>query len=162
MKIALVGGTGSFGRALATRLREAGVEVVVGSRDPERAAEAAAELGSRERERGRRAGVDLAVLAVKAERQLETAEGLAGAIGAKPVLSVGRELAFSKDGVMPTPEARSLAERVADVVRPGRRRGCTRSPRQRSAARRRPTRTRSSAATTRGRSGSRSSSRPGS
>ena len=45
MKVALLGGTGSFGRALATRLHEAGVEVVIGSRDAGRAAEAARHAG---------------------------------------------------------------------------------------------------------------------
>jgi len=45
VRIAVVGGTGSFGRALARRLAEADYEVVIGSRDAERAAEIAAELG---------------------------------------------------------------------------------------------------------------------
>ena len=41
MRIAIVGGTGSFGLALAQRLAAAGYEVVIGSRDAGRAAEAA-------------------------------------------------------------------------------------------------------------------------
>ena len=45
MKIALIGGTGSFGTALAVRLREAGYAVVIGSRDAERAQAVAATLG---------------------------------------------------------------------------------------------------------------------
>ena len=59
VKVAILGGTGSFGRALAARLvalRED--DVVIGSRDADRARRAAAELGanaSRRRERGRRA-----------------------------------------------------------------------------------------------------------
>src|SRR5919204_607512 len=43
----LIGGTGPFGRGLAARLVEEGDEVVIGSRDPERAREVAAELGCR-------------------------------------------------------------------------------------------------------------------
>ena len=117
MKVALLGGTGSFGRALATRLHEAGVEVVIGSRDAERAREAARGLGVEGAENADAlAGADLAVLAVKADAALETAETLAAAIGATPVLSVGSELGFTKQGVLPSPEARSLAERVADVL----------------------------------------------
>ena len=104
MKVALLGGTGSFGRALATRLRDA-----------ERASEAAAELGVEGAENGDAlAGADLAVLAVKADAALETAEKLASQIGTTPVLSVGSELRFTKEGVLPSPEARSLAERIAD------------------------------------------------
>jgi 8-hydroxy-5-deazaflavin:NADPH oxidoreductase len=117
MKIALLGGTGSFGRALAVRLRDAGVEVVIGSRDAERAREAAAELGVEGAENSDAlAGADLAVLAVKADAALETAEKLAAAIGTTPVLSVGSELRFTKEGVFPSPEARSLAERIADLL----------------------------------------------
>src|SRR5438876_435122 len=46
MRVAILGGTGSFGRALAARLVAAGShEVVIGSRDAARAEAAAAELG---------------------------------------------------------------------------------------------------------------------
>ena len=48
MKVAILGGTGSFGRALAARLVALGEdEVVIGSRDAERARATAAELGGR-------------------------------------------------------------------------------------------------------------------
>lgn len=117
MKVALVGGTGSFGRALAVRLRDAGVDVVIGSRDAERAREAAAELGVEgavNHEAVRDA--DLAVLAVKADAALDSAAQLAGAVGSAPVLCVASELRFTEDGVLPTAEARSLAERVAERV----------------------------------------------
>jgi predicted dinucleotide-binding enzyme len=46
MRIAILGGTGSFGRALAARLVALGEdEVVIGSRDEARARATAAELG---------------------------------------------------------------------------------------------------------------------
>jgi NADPH-dependent F420 reductase len=117
MRVALLGGTGGFGRALAVRLREAGVGVVIGSRDAGRAQEVARELGidGATNEDALR-GVDLAVLAVKAEAALKTAAGLAEAIGETPLLCVGSELRFAAAGVLPSPEARSLAERVAEVV----------------------------------------------
>ena len=54
VRVAIVGGTGPFGTALATRLRESGHVVVLGSRDAERAAAAAEELGRRRRGERRR------------------------------------------------------------------------------------------------------------
>jgi NADPH-dependent F420 reductase len=117
VRIAVLGGTGSFGRALARRLAEAGEQVVLGSRDPERAAEAAAELGVEGATNADACrGADLVVLATKADAALETARELGDAIGDTPVLSVAAELAFTPEGVVPAPDATSLAARVQDVV----------------------------------------------
>jgi 8-hydroxy-5-deazaflavin:NADPH oxidoreductase len=113
VRIAIVGGTGPFGQALATRLAATEHEVVIGSRDAERAAAAAAEVGAEgaANEDAVRT-VDLVVLATKAEAALETARDLSGAIGTGPVLSVASELQFAPVGVLPTSETTSLAERV--------------------------------------------------
>jgi NADPH-dependent F420 reductase len=118
MKIAVVGGTGDFGLALAQRLGAAGEDVVIGSRDAERAAAKGAEVGVRgaANEEAVR-GVDLIVLAVKAEAALPTAEYLVEAIGETPVLSVASELRFTKQGALPCEDARSIAERTQDVLR---------------------------------------------
>jgi NADPH-dependent F420 reductase len=117
VKIAVVGGTGDFGLALARQLAGAGHDVVVGSRDAERAEEKAGEVGATgaANEDAVR-GVDLVVLAVKAEAALATAESLADAIGETPVLSVASELRFTKGGVFPGDDARSIAERTQDVL----------------------------------------------
>ena len=66
MKVAIVGGTGAFGRALVNRLRATGDEVVIGSRDAGRAKELALAYGvegggNDEAVRG----VDLFVLSVR-------------------------------------------------------------------------------------------------
>jgi NADPH-dependent F420 reductase len=117
VRVAVVGGTGGFGLALAKRLAEAGYDVVVGSRDAERAAEAAATVGvegATNADACRRA--DLVVLATKAEAAVDTAAGLREAIGATPVLSVAAELTFGPDGVVPTTEATSVAARIQEVV----------------------------------------------
>jgi 8-hydroxy-5-deazaflavin:NADPH oxidoreductase len=119
MRVAVVGGTGDFGLALATRLAEAGDHVVIGSRDAERAREKAAEAGAADGTTNVDAvqGVDLVVLAVKAEAALSTAAELADAIGETPVLSVASELRFTKSGVHPTADDRSIAERTQDQLR---------------------------------------------
>jgi NADPH-dependent F420 reductase len=117
MRVALVGGTGSFGTALAVRLREAGYDVVIGSRDADRAAVVAAGLGvdgATNVDAVRTS--DLVVLTTKAEGAVETARDLRDAIGTTPVLSVAAELSFTKAGVLPTDEATSIARRIQDEV----------------------------------------------
>jgi NADPH-dependent F420 reductase len=123
MKVAILGGTGSFGRALAGRLDALGEDdVVLGSRDAERARLAADELSG-----GRISGAanvdavrgaDLVVLAVKADAALDTAYEVAEALDVTPLLCVCTAIEFRKGvGALPDPEARSLAERVQDTVR---------------------------------------------
>jgi 8-hydroxy-5-deazaflavin:NADPH oxidoreductase len=110
MRVGIVGGTGAFGLALAGRLVEAGDEVVIGSRDAERAEEKAREVGaSGAANEDAVSGVELVVLATKADATLDTAEALAESIGETPVLSVASDLRST--------EARSLAERTQDLVR---------------------------------------------
>lgn len=119
MKVAIIGGTGAFGRALAKRLHEVGKdEVVVGSRDAERAEGTAKELGvAGGLNEDVVAGADLVVLAVKSNATLETARELAAAIGTIPVLCVASDLRFTKEGVLPGRHQGSLAEEVARIVR---------------------------------------------
>jgi len=113
MRIAIVGGTGPFGVALATRLREAGHDVVLGSRDAARAKDAAAELGVEGAMNGEAVrDADLVVLATNADAALDTARLLRESIGSTPVLCVASELRFTPSGVLPSPEAASLAERI--------------------------------------------------
>jgi NADPH-dependent F420 reductase len=117
MRIALLGGTGSFGTALAVRLKDAGYDVVIGSRDAGRAAAAAAELGVEGLENAAAArAADFVVLATKAEGVLDTARELREAIGTTPVLSVASELRFTPGGVLPTAEPSSCAERLQDLL----------------------------------------------
>ena len=117
MKIGIIGGTGSFGTALAARLKHTGYDVVIGSRDAQRAQAAAAVLGVEGATNEDAARVaDLIVLATTADSAVETARSLREAIGSTPVLSVAAELNFSKEGVLPTPEATSIAQRIQEVL----------------------------------------------
>jgi 8-hydroxy-5-deazaflavin:NADPH oxidoreductase len=117
MRIAIIGGTGSFGRALAQRVQELGEDVVIGSRDPSRAKEIAAVLGVEgvSNEDSVR-GADLVVLAVRSNAAIETARSLAPVIGETPLLCVASDLTFTDNGVLPGREAYSLAEHVDKIV----------------------------------------------
>jgi 8-hydroxy-5-deazaflavin:NADPH oxidoreductase len=119
VRVAIVGGTGAFGRALAKRLQEIGKdEVLVGSRDAERAQATAAELGvTGGTNADMVAGADLVVLAVKSDATLATASELADAIGKTPLLCVASDLRFTPEGVLPGRHQGSLAEEVARIVR---------------------------------------------
>ena len=118
MKVAIIGGTGTFGRALARRLKLLGEEVYIGSRDAHRGKERALELGV---EGGSNEevvqGADLVVLATKSNAALETGASLADAIGETPVLCVASDLRFTDIGIVPGLEEGSLAETLAGLLR---------------------------------------------
>ena len=118
MKVAIIGGTGTFGRALARRLKLLGEEVYIGSRDAQRGKERALELGV---EGGSNEevvqGADLVVLATKSNAALETGASLADAIGETPVLCVASDLRFTDIGIVPGLEEGSLAETLAGLLR---------------------------------------------
>jgi len=118
MKVAVLGGTGAFGSALARRLVDAGLDVTIGSRDPGRAAATAAEVGARGLVNADAvAGVDLVVLSVEAAAAPSTAAQLADPIGETPVLSVASELRFEQRSALPAGDPLSLAERTQQVLR---------------------------------------------
>jgi len=110
VRVAIVGGTGDFGLALARRLADAGDEVMIGSRDAGRAQEKANEVGAAGGAANEEAltGADLVVLAMRADATISTASDLAEAIGTTPVLSVASDLRST--------DARSLAQRTQDIV----------------------------------------------
>jgi 8-hydroxy-5-deazaflavin:NADPH oxidoreductase len=117
MRVAIIGGTGSFGRALAERLHALGEDVVIGSRDESRAKEIAAVIGvDGAANEDAVQGADLVVLAVRSNAALETARALAPALGETPLLCVASDLTFTDDGVLPGRQTYSLAEHVAGIV----------------------------------------------
>jgi NADPH-dependent F420 reductase len=117
MRIAIVGGTGSFGRAMAERIAALGEDVVIGSRDASRANEIAMTLGVEGATNEEAvANADLVVLAVRSNAAIDTARELAPAIGTTPLLSVASALEFTEAGVLPGQHGFSLAEEVDRIV----------------------------------------------
>ena len=117
MNVAIVGGTGAFGRALAARLRDLGFDVSVGSREHQRGWERGVELGVRGGSNEEIVkSADLVVLAVKSNAALDTARGLKEAIGVTPVLCVASDVLFTDRGILPARDERSLAEELAETI----------------------------------------------
>jgi 8-hydroxy-5-deazaflavin:NADPH oxidoreductase len=117
MRVAIMGGTGAFGRALAERLSALGEDVVIGSRDPSRANEIATVLGVEGAANAdAAAGADLVILAVRSNAALETARALAPVLGTTPLLCVASDLTFTDNGVLPGRESNSLAEDIQELV----------------------------------------------
>jgi 8-hydroxy-5-deazaflavin:NADPH oxidoreductase len=117
VRVAIVGGTGAFGRGLAVRLREAGDEVVVGSRDASRARETAEELGVAGADNAAAVrDADLVVLATKADAAVATAQELANELADTPLLCVASALQVDSTGARPVVDETSIAEQVAAVV----------------------------------------------
>jgi NADPH-dependent F420 reductase len=116
VRVAILGGTGPFGRGLATRLVAEGQDVVIGSRDPERAREVAGEIGCVGlRNVAAVAGMDIVVLAVNADAALDTAHVVRDLLRS-PLLSVASELVFGGGAARPRADTQSLAERIAQIV----------------------------------------------
>lgn len=122
--IGLLGGTGPQGRGLALRLALAGQQVLLGSRDPRRAADVVAELlGGRElpiegvANQGAAARADIVFLVFPFAGQAEVLPGLAGPIGDKVVVDVINPLGWDQDGPfqLDVPEG-SAAEQAAALL----------------------------------------------
>jgi NADPH-dependent F420 reductase len=128
--IALIGGTGHLGPGLALRLARAGLPVVIGSRDRERAAQIAAQIGARIAAAGGGAAVrgaanreaagagDLSILTIPYEAQAELLPDLVAPLHGKVVVSTTVPLGFDpKLGpvAVDVPEG-SAAEQVAGLL----------------------------------------------
>ncbi len=95
MRIGIIGGTGALGSGLALRCAAAGHEVVIGTRDPERGAEVAADLAGRLDDAAsiRAAGNaeaaefgDIVLVAVRFGNQRETLDAIRDAVQGKIVV----------------------------------------------------------------------------
>lgn len=123
MRVAILGGTGAMGQGLAARLALAGVEVVLGSRDADRGAAAAAELADALGGRAapitgtdnERAGAEpVVVLSVPFDGLDANLDAIAPTVGEAIIVSMVNPLAFDKRGAYPVAvSAGSVAEHVA-------------------------------------------------
>jgi hypothetical protein len=124
MKIAIVGGTGKEGVGLAARWAWAGHEVVIGSRDPERARRAAADVVARTgRNTVTGAGNadaahqgDVVVLTVPANGLAATLPGLRGPCRGKVVVSAVVPLSFGGARLFTPPPTGSAAEEAQALL----------------------------------------------
>lgn len=126
MKIAIIGGTGDMGYGLGLRLAKAGHHIVIGSRDKERAEEAAQKAagltgggkveGLENSEAA--AGADLVILSVPSAAHRATVESLRAVLADKPVLDITVPFAFRPLRYTP-PEEGSNAQETAAILGEG-------------------------------------------
>jgi 8-hydroxy-5-deazaflavin:NADPH oxidoreductase len=124
LAVGILGGTGDQGRGLARRLAMAGNRVIIGSRDPGRAAAAAASVGSAPRvagaanEEAARAA-DLVIAAVPWEGHSDLLARLAGTLEGKIVVDCVNPLGFDARGCYPVGVPEGSAAEQAAAVLPG-------------------------------------------
>jgi NADPH-dependent F420 reductase len=124
--IAVVGGTGAEGGGLALRLAHAGYPVIIGSREPARAAEAAramnAQLGA-ENVSGTdgataAAAADIVLMTVPYSGQQATASALAPHLGGKLLIDATVPLVPPKVSRVQLPDGGSAVAKVQDMLGP--------------------------------------------
>jgi NADPH-dependent F420 reductase len=121
--IGVLGGTGDQGRGLARRLAIAGLTVIIGSRDAERAAAAAASLGGDLRVTGAANEdaaryADVVIVAVPWEGHRDLLASLAGTLAGKVVVDCVNPLGFDARGAYPLPVPEGSAAQQAAAVLP--------------------------------------------
>lgn len=126
MQIAILGGTGPAGRALAARLAAVGVDVVIGSRSKERAVEVRDSLAQRWPDRNLTldaadnadaAQAEVVVVATPWDAAAETARAVADHLYGKVVVSMANAVVKVGDEFQPvTPPRGSVAASVQAAV----------------------------------------------
>jgi NADPH-dependent F420 reductase len=122
--IGILGGTGDQGRGLARRLAMAGSRVIIGSRDPARAATAAASIGSPPQLTGAAneaaaGGADVVIAAMPWEGHRALLSSLAEMLEGKILVDCVNPLGFDARGAYPLPVAEGSAAQQAAAVLPG-------------------------------------------
>jgi len=120
LTVGVLGGTGDQGRGLAYRLARSGQKVIIGSRNAERAAAAADELGlsvegAANEECARRS--DIVIVAVPWDGHAKILESLREALAGKLVVDCVNPLGFDKQGAYAlVPEEGSAAQQAAALL----------------------------------------------
>jgi 8-hydroxy-5-deazaflavin:NADPH oxidoreductase len=127
--VGILGGTGGLGKGLAARWVRAGTPVILGSRSPERAANAAQEVAGwlegedhaelRGEGNAGAAAADLVVASVPFDGLAEGLEPLTAALAGKIVVSVVNPLGFDQRGAHPLPVAEGSAAEAVEALLPG-------------------------------------------
>jgi NADPH-dependent F420 reductase len=118
--VGILGGTGDQGRGLAYRWAAAGLDVVIGSRDAQRAGEVAAEIGLGVRGDANlevAAIADIVVVAVPWDGHRELLEAVGPLVAGKVVIDCVNPLAFDDKGAYPLEVAEgSAAQQAASIL----------------------------------------------
>jgi 8-hydroxy-5-deazaflavin:NADPH oxidoreductase len=118
--IGILGGTGDQGRGLAYRWAVAGLDVIVGSRDAQRAQAAAAEIGFGVRGAANlevAANADIIVVAVPWDGHAELLESVAALVAGKIVVDCVNPIGFDDRGAYPLEVAEgSAAQQTAAIL----------------------------------------------
>lgn len=119
--IAIIGGTGALGAGLAGRLGRAGYPVVIGSRDADKAAAAAHEIGSGvigKDYRGAASEAEIVILAVPWSVHAQTLEELAPVLSGRILVDAVVPLVPPKVSVVQLPEGGSAAQIAQERLGP--------------------------------------------
>lgn len=120
LHIGVLGGTGEQGRGLARRLAMAGLRVTVGSRDGQRAAAIAADIGHGVRGADNMTTArecDVVIVAVPWDGHAETLASLREALAGTIVVDCVNPLGFDKQGAFSLAVAEgSAAQQAADIL----------------------------------------------
>jgi len=123
MTVGVLGGTGAQGRGLAVRWAASGLDVIIGSRDAERAAQAAAEIAEAASAAVRGADnvacaaqADIVLVAVPWDAHESTLESVRGAVAGKIVIDCVNPLGFGKQGPFALDIPKSAAETAQDLL----------------------------------------------
>jgi 8-hydroxy-5-deazaflavin:NADPH oxidoreductase len=118
LTIGILGGTGDQGKGLARRFSLAGHQVIIGSRNAERAQQAADEIGVRGAENAAVATeADVVIVAVPWDGHKATLESLRTELAGKIVIDCVNPMGFDQQGAYALPvEEGSAAEQAAAVL----------------------------------------------